>query len=206
MLRGVLNQLAIVLVFLGVSTQVQAQDDSPEAFMVSISDQVLAEVRENGASYDSNPEILQSALLQLLDPIVDFQSFSRGVMGSYYADATPAQRSAFIDAFKATLVDLYTTALVGAEIDTIDISETITRSPGIATVEMRASSSVNGGSYMIQYSMRKNDAGEWKVRNIIIDGINIGLTYRSQFKSAMETENEDIGQVITKWPQIIDGQ
>jgi len=58
-------------------------------------------------------------------------------------------------------------------------------------------------SYKIQYSLRKNDDASWKIRNLIVDGVNVGLTYRNQFKSAMETEDGNLERVIEIWPEII---
>ena len=39
----------------------------------------------------------------------------------------------------------------------------------------------------------------WQVRNIIVDGINMGLTYRNQFDSMMITNNNDMDAVIANW-------
>ena len=36
-------------------------------------------------------------------------------------------------------------------------------------------------------------------RNIVVNGINLGLTFRSQFYSLMEKNNNDISTVIDKW-------
>jgi phospholipid transport system substrate-binding protein len=40
---------------------------------------------------------------------------------------------------------------------------------------------------------------EWKIINIVVNGINLGLTFRSQFYSLMEKNNNDISTVIDKW-------
>ncbi len=180
---------------------VQAQDE-PDSFLITISDQVLDVVKENRSGYKENPEVLQKALLDTLEPAVDFDAFSRGVMGSYYKDANPAQRNKFVSAFKATLVELYTQGLVSTEVDDIKIEDTNKRSDTSASVTMRITSK-DQNSYKIQYSLRRNDDASWKIRNLIVDGVNVGLTYRNQFKSAMETEDGNLERVIEIWPQII---
>ena len=40
---------------------------------------------------------------------------------------------------------------------------------------------------------------QWKLTNLIIDGVNLGLVFRTQFASAMSTHNGDMNQVIEKW-------
>ncbi|MFN2288109.1 MAG: ABC transporter substrate-binding protein [Chromatocurvus sp.] len=40
-------------------------------------------------------------------------------------------------------------------------------------------------SVSLSYSMRRDDQGGWVVRNIVVNGINPGLTYMNQFDGAM---------------------
>ena len=65
----------------------------------------------------------------------------------------------------------------------------------------------SGKSYVVQYTMRRNKAGEWKLHNLIIEGINLGLTYRSQFSAAAEKYHGDVDKVIANWtvePEVTD--
>jgi len=198
------RRFAVLLTFIAAFTLtgfVQAQD-APDSFLITISDQVLDVVKENLDSYKESPDVLETALLDTLEPAVDFDAFSRGVMGSYYKGAEPAQREKFVSAFKATLVELYTQGLVSTEVDDIKIEDTNKRSDTSASVTMRITSK-DQNSYKIQYSLRKSDDASWKIRNLIVDGVNVGLTYRNQFKSAMETEDGNLERVIEIWPEII---
>lgn len=206
MSRRFLIQLLMVLGTLGIGNQATAQAETgPDETLEAISENVLEAVRQHTSRQDATPVVLQADLLKILDPSLDFESFSRGVMGRYYDLATPQQRVEFADEFKTTLVELYTSALVAAKIETITIVETSSKKEGRANVAMDAKSK-GGESYTLQYNMSQNDDGAWLIRNIILDGVNIGLTYRNQFKSAMETENEDLARVVKLWPEIIDGK
>ncbi|MCI5047477.1 MAG: ABC transporter substrate-binding protein [Aquisalinus sp.] len=200
--KSLLKFLAILLVFVPASNSF-AQSD-PEQMVRDISSQALEILREYRSTYDENPEILQGELLNLLDPVTDFEAFSQGVMGSYREQATSDQLQRFRELFKATIVDLYTSALVATEISDITLRETNYRSDTSATVIVDVTVT-DGTSYEVSYSMRREIGEDWKARNIIIDGVNIGLTYRNQFRSAMETENGDIERVIQIWPELIDG-
>ncbi len=47
------------------------------------------------------------------------------------------------------------------------------------------------------------DDGQWKVVNVIVNGINLGLTFRNQFDQAMRDHNRDYDAVINGWsPQL----
>ncbi|MCI5044272.1 MAG: ABC transporter substrate-binding protein [Aquisalinus sp.] len=200
--KSLLKLFAILLVFIPASKG-YAQSD-PEQMVKDISSQALEILREYRSTYEDNPEILQGELLNLLDPVTDFEAFSQGVMGSYREQATADQRQRFTELFKATIVDLYTSALVATEISDIAVRETNYRSDTSATVivDVRV---IDGTSYEVSYSMRRESGEDWKARNIIIDGVNVGLTYRNQFRSAMETEDGDLERVIQIWPELIDG-
>jgi phospholipid transport system substrate-binding protein len=47
--------------------------------------------------------------------------------------------------------------------------------------------------------MRTNSKGEWKVRNFLIEGINVGLTFLNQFDGAMTSNNYNMDKVIAGW-------
>jgi phospholipid transport system substrate-binding protein len=62
--------------------------------------------------------------------------------------------------------------------------------------------------YRVQYKMRPTKKGDWKLRNVVIESINLGNVYQQQFASAVRTYNGDIDAVIDNWsvsPQQVDG-
>ena len=53
--------------------------------------------------------------------------------------------------------------------------------------------------FVVQYKLRPNRDGEWKLRNVTIEAINLGIVYRGQFSSAAQLYNGDIDKVIDNW-------
>ena len=47
--------------------------------------------------------------------------------------------------------------------------------------------------------MGLNKKAEWRVINVIINGINLGKTFRSQFVQAAQKNQGDLDQVIANW-------
>ena len=68
---------------------------------------------------------------------------------------------------------------------------------GRATVELRVHGS-DGVVYPVVYTLALVD-GTWKLRNVVINGINIGLQFRSQFANYMQKYRNDINEVIANW-------
>lgn len=198
MLRKLTLTLFSAMVVFGLTAPVQADDSDPEHIIMTVSEQVLEAVKKERRTFKENPEALKAKLMALMEPHTDFESFSRGVMGSYYMQSSPEQRARFMEDFKETLIDLYTKALVAFEVKSMGIHETVYRNPESARVVMVVTSP-DENTYFVQYSMRKDGAGKWVVRNVVLDGVNLGLTYRNQFKSAMETNGNDLDKVIVGW-------
>ena len=53
--------------------------------------------------------------------------------------------------------------------------------------------------YVVYYKLKQSRDGEWKLRNVSIEGVNLGRTYQSQFSSAVRRHNGDIDKVIENW-------
>jgi phospholipid transport system substrate-binding protein len=125
-------------------------------------------------------------------------------MATYYKRASEAQRTRFAGAFKAGLVRTYAKALLEfSDEQIVVLPETRPpRDPNKQIVKMEVRSS-SGKVYPAVYAMRLGDDGVWRIRNIIINGINIGLTYRSQFASAMKAPKNggDLDRVIDAWSE-----
>lgn len=57
---------------------------------------------------------------------------------------------------------------------------------------------VDGTVYPVSYTLRLS-GGEWRVVNVIVNGINLGLTFRNQFDQAMRDHGRDYDAVIDGW-------
>src|SRR5690606_15134277 len=70
-----------------------------------------------------------------------------------------------------------------------------------ASVNMEVRSN-SGNVYPVTYTMANID-GQWKVRNVIVEGINIGLLFRDQFAQAMQTHRNNLDAVIDNWGSVV---
>jgi phospholipid transport system substrate-binding protein len=50
--------------------------------------------------------------------------------------------------------------------------------------------------------MGRNKAGDWKLRNIIIESVNLGEIYRSQFEASARKYEGDLDSVIDNWTTV----
>lgn len=178
---------------------------SPQAVITATRDALLSVIKDGKGYFDQDPERFYRAVRDVLDPVVDFDSFSRGVMAVHYKKASPEQRVRFRDTFKDALVRTYGKALLNYGDEKIDVlpPSKPSRQPDRDSVTMEVWS--EGKMYPVVYSMRRDGEGRWRMANIIINGINIGLTYRNQFATAMKAPQNrgDIDLVIADWGKTI---
>jgi len=183
-----------------------ASEPSPHEVIRGTSEQLVDLIEEARGYVDESPQRYHSEVQALLDPIVDFRSFSRLVMASHYKRATLEQRKRFAKSFKSSLVKTYASALMQFSKEEIKVLEPTRapRNPNRPTVNMEITTP-GGAVYPLSYTMGKNKAGDWQMKNIIINGINLGLTFRNQFGSAVKDPQYggDLDKVIDAWGGLV---
>ncbi|KPQ25671.1 MAG: putative toluene tolerance protein [Halomonas sp. HL-48] len=176
-----------------------AQPEPPEAMIRENINAFMEELEGQEAYYEDNIDELKQHVDESLEEVADFRYIGASVMGSYFRNASPEQRSRFADVFRQTLIDTYTRGLVTFDYDEIRVldDQRPQREDDRASVAMEVVGT-NGDVYPVNYSLRLSD-GEWRVVNVIVNGINLGLTFRNQFDQAMRDNNRDYDAVIEGW-------
>ena len=193
--------LAALIVVLVGAAGATGQMRQAEDLVADTTDRVLALIEDAKAYVDKDPDRFYSEVETLLDPVIDFPQFARGVMALHYKQATPAQRARFTEGFKKSLVRTYALALTEFNDGSVAIvpSELPPKRPDRASVKQEIRS--GGEIYPVIYSMAQEKDGSWRLRNITINGINMGLTYRNQFNAAVKDPKYggDLDRVIDGW-------
>lgn len=179
------------------SSTVFAAED-PQAMVEQVTQELLEAAKRNGNAPDQQDAFYEN-VGTLLDEVVDFRYIARAVMGKEaFQKATPAQRAAFADAFKGGLVKSYAKGIAGyvnSEIKVVDAKV----SPKDATrAVVRQEVSYEGNVHQLSYSLRQQ-GDDWKLINVILNGVNLGQSFSSQFSAAMRKEGGDIDKVIAGW-------
>jgi phospholipid transport system substrate-binding protein len=176
-----------------------APERSPEQVIRDSIDRMMGQIEGREDYYANNLNELKGLVDDSLEEIADFRYIGASVMGRYFQNATPEQRSRFARAFRQTLIDTYTKGLVTfdyRELRVLD-SQRPPRHEDQASVAMEVVA-VDGTVYPVSYTLRQTN-GQWKVVNVIVNGINLGLTFRNQFDQAMRDHNRDYDAVIANW-------
>lgn len=197
---------------LGVSAQEAAEGKTARATLRETTDKVLVVIEEAQDYVDENPERYYAAVHEVLDPLVDFRGFARGVMGEYATgaryrgldeagrDQLRDQLERFTETMRVGLVRTYSKGLLafgGSRVE-LDDSEDSEDSPTRATLRQLIYSDA-AQPYVVVYLMAKDKSGDWKMRNLVVENVNLGQIYRSQFESAARRYDGDLDKVIASW-------
>ena len=178
---------------------VNAQVTDPFDAVKKANDVLLSQLNESLGLHKTDPAAFYKAVDESLGPFVDFAGFSRGVMAKYYKRATKQQQQEFVAVFRKGLIETYSNALVGFDNQQVKVMQPATpqKKPErpIITIEITGQ---DGSVYRVDYNLILLD-GQWKLRNVIINGINIGLQFRSQFQASMSRNNNNLDEVIAGW-------
>jgi len=182
-----------------VSSQETFVAGSAHAIVKDVQDQLLNTIR-NGDNIVVNDEAAYFEKVSvILTPIVDFSYIARGVMGPHFAKVSSQQQVEFTHVFKDGLVSTYAKGMANfsdRDISVLapkgDISDHKTIS---VAQEVRGDDGVN----RVSYTMKLNREGQWKLVNVVLNGINLGKTFRTQFSQAARQNDGDIPAVIAEW-------
>lgn len=177
--------------------------------------QVMSVVEEAQEYVDENPERYYSEVQAILDPVIDFRGFARGVMGPYatserYRSLDEAGRAElrdqldrFTEVMRLGLVRTYSKGLLAFGGSRIEVSQPAPDEAAQSRVSVeQLIFSQEAEPYRVMYQMGRSKSGDWKLRNVIIESVNLGEIYRNQFESAARKRDGDLNAVIDSWTAI----
>ncbi len=187
-----------LLVLLAAFPLMAMAAQSPHDVVQSTTTELLGELKANKEQYKTNPQAFYDTLDRILAPVVDADGISRSIMTVKYSrKATPEQMQRFQENFKRSLFQFYGNALLEYNNQGIVVDPAKADDGKRASVGMKVTGN-NGAVYPVQYTL-ENHGGEWKVRNVIVNGINIGKLFRDQFADAMQRNGGDLDKTIDGW-------
>ncbi|SDW42812.1 MlaC/ttg2D family ABC transporter substrate-binding protein [Marinobacter mobilis] len=198
--------LFVLVQALAVSMVARASEDLLQ-YVNESTQELVTKLNEERGLYSENPEAFYRSMDETLQDFVDFRRIAARVMGRYARQTTPEQRDAFVEKFKRSLFDSYAQALVESQDFTIEVKEAQVNPDNDtrASVQMEVISA-SGNRYPVSYSMyRKDGSADWRMENVIVEGINIGLAFRDRFAQEMESSGGNIQAVIDGWSGAVEG-
>ncbi|SDH82974.1 MlaC/ttg2D family ABC transporter substrate-binding protein [Pseudomonas abietaniphila] len=191
--RGLLVLLAALPLFANAAPASSAHD-----LVDRTTKQLLADLAANKDKYKTDPQAFYDALNGIVGPVIDAEGISKSIMTVKYSrNASPAQMQRFEENFKRSLIQFYGNALLEYNNQGITVAPAKEEGADRTSVDMSVKGN-NGAVYPVSYTLVTIN-NEWKVRNVIINGINIGKLFRDQFTDAMQRNGNNLDKTIDGW-------
>ena len=194
-----------------------AQPALPDQVIREVTEQVMQVVSEANTYFDEEPERYYREIDAALAALVDWRGFATAVMGDYYSRGRSMdsagrtklkrQRDEFAETLREGLIRSYAKGLLafgGAKMEVQGV-EASPQSARIASVTQLVYGEADR-VYTIRYQMGQYKDGAWRLRNLIIETINLGEIYRNQFSALAKEANDDLDLVISRWNDTISEQ
>jgi phospholipid transport system substrate-binding protein len=204
------GSLAMATLSTALSPETSQAAAGPEQVITDVTQRVMEVVAEADTYFDQDPDRYFDAIDQVLSDLVDWRGFATAVMGEYYSRgrsldpegqvALKAQRDRFAATLREGLIRSYAKGLLafgGANMEVQGV-EASPQSARIASVTQLVYGEADR-VYTIRYQMGQYKDGNWRLRNLIIETINLGEIYRNQFSALAKAADDDLDRVIEDW-------
>ena len=189
---------ASILSAMLAGTAFAAPSETPPAFVKKVADGLISRLKADHGKLQNNPAAVKAIVRQNLDLYIDSQSFTRIVMGTYATNqySTAAQRAQFERNFRETLIENYGSAFAKFSNQTYSMrpyKDAGSKNP-VVTIDF------NNNGEKIPVSFQLADKGsQWKIRNINVSGIDLGLQFRNQFAATVKRNGGNLDKAIANF-------
>ena len=157
-----------------------AADTAPAALVRSTVDEVLTVIKQN-----KDKQALRQLAEQKVLPCFDFKRMTQLAVGSGWRKADQTQQRALESGFRALLVNTYTNALAQSAAGDRFAVDVGAAQPQSGRDEAMVKTVVKRpGKPPVAIDYRLERAGtDWKVYDVIVEGVSLVLNYRDSFES-----------------------
>ncbi len=148
----------------------------------------VARVAKNGIGFLGNSEMTEARratnFRELLQNSFDMKTIARFALGRYWRSATDKQKKEYLSLFQDMIVEVYSRRF--SDYNGQEVTVTKARGTGKSDV-MVTSFIVSEDSPDIQVDWRvREKKGSYKIVDIIVEGVSMSLTQRSDFSSVIQ--------------------
>ncbi|MFC6669482.1 MlaC/ttg2D family ABC transporter substrate-binding protein [Marinobacterium aestuariivivens] len=204
-MKELLKCFALIGMLLAPVVQADPQWDAASKVVEKVTADMVTLIEQGvDVNDDASFQASMATIEQTVEGVIDFGYIAQRVMGKYYRRASDEERARFAEVFRQTMVKTYTKALAGFEITRVELVAPTVESPEpdkqVVTLDVYSG---NGTKYTLVNYMLERD-GQWQLVNVIVDGINLRLTFTNQFADMAERSNGNVTVAIDSWQSQIE--
>ncbi len=160
-----------------------ARADAPQE-----AESTLRNAIEDILSILGQPALDEDQLRTEIHTIFDFKALTARALGVHWRQFSPQQQDAAADAMSRLLESTYRDALEKYDNQRVEYLESTTLREN--QVEVRTLVVSSAQRLPLNYRMERTD-GQWRIYDVIIEGVSLVQNYRSQFQDIMLNKSPD---------------
>lgn len=181
-------------------------NESARTQVVQVVDKFKTDIVADKLLLAKNNAELIARVDRILSPVIDFDDFSKKVMGKYYRRATDSQKMKFSAVTKETLLKTYGGSFLEFNADKVNVLPLGPQSGKEVKVNVEFTTDAGAIIAITFYMMPSDLDGTWLLSNVVINDINFGLTFRKQFAIMVQNNQNDIDKAIDAWQRSLVSQ
>lgn len=188
-------RIIFVVFFSLLSLFVNADDEvlsDPNRVIHSVSVNTFARITADKSKLETQPGYMKVIIEEELIPYFDYKYASYKVIGRHLKNTTKEQREEFVEVFKAYLINAYGHILIEYDEQKIEIIDNNNfAQKKIISVSVKIGDKSDQVT-QIAFKLRKNKkTGDWKVFDVIAEGISMLNTKQSEFNDLIQKKGID---------------
>lgn len=173
-----------LLLSIALARVAAAQEDA-RAYIQSTVDDALVVLKNKSLATEEKLHRLEDIAYARFD----FETMSRLVLARNWSKLTPEQQREFVQEFKRHLSVTYGKNIENYRNEAIEVTGDRPEARGDWTVKTKI---VRGDEdFQVDYRLRKNDAGQWKIIDVVIEHVSLIANFRSQLQEVVTNKGPE---------------
>lgn len=132
---------------------------------------------------------------KLLQANYDMKTIGRFALGTYWRSATPKQQAEYQKLFEKMIIKVYSDRFSEYKGQQLEVSGA-RKETETDIIVMSQVVSQGGEPIQVDWRVRKRE-GRYKVIDVIVEGVSMAMTQRSDFSSVIQRGGGDVGVLLT---------
>jgi phospholipid transport system substrate-binding protein len=145
-------------------------------------DAVLRVLKNQEYQGEKGKKAKQDQLRKISLKMFDFAELSKRTLGLNWNKFSAAQRQEFVDLYRGILEDAYVDKITSYTDEKINYIKELQLSEN--TVEVHSIVVTKNGEIPVYYRLHNRD-GQWRVYDVVIEGVSLVNNYRTQFREIL---------------------
>lgn len=162
-----------------------------QSFVQNMADEAIGFLGSQGMSHEQK----KNAFRKLLQDSFDMKTIGRFALGRYWRVATPAERDEYQKLFEKMVIDVYSSRFAeyqGQSFETRGFREDGAKDTLVTSFIVPK----DGPEIQVDWRVRNKD-GRYKVVDIMVEGVSMSVTQRSDFSSVIQRGGGSVSALLT---------